>query len=633
MKGCESCRVIRRALWLSCLTRQEARKLSQEYQNLPVGISPRQSTLNIYVSRGTEAVISTTISYTVGKELDDVNLSPFPDDAFVEAQRWYKNCVASHNECKSLGWSKRNPANLVYAAKGHPYYQLVDTLQKKELQQYAALSYQWGDTQANRPAKTTKENEEKRRHGSPIAELPQTIQDAITFAQKLGLYYIWVDTMCIPLSANWNHEASRMHEIYGNARVTICACGSEISTDGILHEREAWKFKSQTCQLNNQRFLANLDMPLNEVRIRSPLFSRGWTLQEERLSPRILYICGQRMFWSCCRGQRTEIGSVNGIERKVYEIAEADSNLQDPQQFLKDRYNRKTKDMHEQWLDMVMAYTRRGMCDSDDRFRAISGLAAQYLVPYTQGDKVNGQEYLAGLWRKTMAQELAWSMPDREPKQTCDISLFHRAPTWSWVSVPLESTIVMQHTINAKPWDETDFQVLQERAPENDALSAAERGALVKSLKVQGQFCRFINPRSRLVHWDQIQSGNGRDDEYDTSQFRSEMVHSRHRTRGKILMLEPHVKEIVGQLDYAYPDRNDPGPWHFVADDALKDLYCLQVGTSSMLLLEEATYSASDDILENEVMSLPAYRRVGVCNNFDEMFFPTRGCLKQILLV
>ncbi|KAL8905424.1 MAG: hypothetical protein Q9207_002664 [Kuettlingeria erythrocarpa] len=341
------------------------------------------------------------------------------------------------------------------------------------------------------------------------------------------------------------------------------------------------------------------------------------------------------MFWSCSRGQRIEVGSARETERRAYEIAEEDSKLRDPQRFLKDRYNRKTGDMHEQWLDLVMAYTRRGMCDSDDRFRAISGLATQYLVPYLHGDRVSGQEYLAGLWRKTMAQELAWSMPDGTPKRPGSISLLHQAPVWSWASVPLESAIVMQHTTHAKPWNEQHFQVLQERAPEHDdALGAAERGAFVKSLKVQGQLCRFIDPRSRLIRWDRFRSRSARGGgQYDTSEFRSETVHGRHRTSGKILMLEPHVKEIVGQLDYAYPDQDDPGPWHFVADEALTDLYCLQVGTSSMLLLERTSYSAADGVFGNGFMGLSAYRRVGVCNDFDEMFFLTRGCLTQIFLV
>ncbi|KAI4217974.1 MAG: hypothetical protein L6R36_009186 [Xanthoria steineri] len=260
------------------------------------------------------------------------------------------------------------------------------------------------------------------------------------------------------------------------------------------------------------------------------------------------------MFWSCARGQHTESGSARGRKPKVYEIVEEDSNLRGPQQFLKDRLKRNIGEMHEQWLDMVMAYTRRGMFDSDDRFRAISGLAAQYLVPYLRDGKVYGQEYLAGMWRTTMAQELAWSMPDGKPRRPSDIGLFHRAPAWSWVSVPLKSTIVMQHTTNAKPWDEKGCQVLQEGISGEDTLSTAKRGGLVKSLEVQGQFCRFIDASSQLISWDQIRIRSGRDDEYDTSKFRSETVHCRHPTSSKVLMLEPHVNEIVGQLDYAYPD-------------------------------------------------------------------------------
>ncbi|KAI4217975.1 MAG: hypothetical protein L6R36_009187 [Xanthoria steineri] len=283
MKGCVSCRVIRRALWLSRLTRKEAQTFSQECQSLPVVIEFRQNALEVNIRRQGTAAVRATVSYT-DEKIGHVNLSHSPDGTFAEATRWYKDCTSSdnpHDECRKLGWSQENPANLVYAAEGSPNYRLIDTSRHKQLE-YAALSYQWGNTEANRPAKTTQENEEQRRQesGSKVAELPQTIRDAIKLAQKLGLSYIWVDTMCIPLGADWNHEASRMHEIYGNAQITLCACASEVSTDGMLHKREAWKFENKTCQLDNHKFLANLDMPLNEMRIHSPLFSRGWTLQE-----------------------------------------------------------------------------------------------------------------------------------------------------------------------------------------------------------------------------------------------------------------------------------------------------------------------------------------------------------------
>ena len=38
-----------------------------------------------------------------------------------------------------------------------------------------------------------------------------------------------------------------------------------------------------------------------------------WTLQEERLTPRMLYVCGQRMYWSCLVSQHVETGQIGGL--------------------------------------------------------------------------------------------------------------------------------------------------------------------------------------------------------------------------------------------------------------------------------------------------------------------------------
>ena len=86
-----------------------------------------------------------------------------------------------------------------------------------------------------------------------------------------------------------------MDEVYGNSYVTLAVCSSTKATEQIPYFREAWKYKTSACRLYSGHWLANVDMPLNELRLRSTWSTRAWTLQEERLSPRMLYVCGQRM--------------------------------------------------------------------------------------------------------------------------------------------------------------------------------------------------------------------------------------------------------------------------------------------------------------------------------------------------
>jgi hypothetical protein len=78
-----------------------------------------------------------------------------------------------------------------------------------------------------------------------------------------------------------------MHKVYSNALFTLCACATRQATENLIDQREAWTKIMEPCRLGGQ-FLTTTDMSLNELRLRSPLADRAWTLQEERLSPRML---------------------------------------------------------------------------------------------------------------------------------------------------------------------------------------------------------------------------------------------------------------------------------------------------------------------------------------------------------
>ena len=62
------------------------------------------------------------------------------------------------------------------------------------LDDYVALSYCWGGDQA---VKTTKATLEKHKTGIPIYSLPATIRDAITVTRRVGIGFLWVDSLCI----------------------------------------------------------------------------------------------------------------------------------------------------------------------------------------------------------------------------------------------------------------------------------------------------------------------------------------------------------------------------------------------------------------------------------------------------
>ena len=252
----------------------------------------------------------------------------------------------------------------------------------------------------------------------------------------------------------------------------------------------------------------------------------------------------------------------------------------------------------------MRVYVKTDMVDKEDRFPAFSGLAVRYIDLYQENEVVKEEEYLAGLWRQKFAQGLAWSI---EGTKLPSYNLWCCAPSWSWASVPLRSDISTQPAFEPAPeFDLLEEPNLEKQGQSDGALEVVKRGALVKSVKVRGLFRRFIQERSVRKACEVIQAKNGQEDAFDFPSCINEWVHSRNSRTGRIVASEPHKEEIVGQLDYIFPDDGND-PQYTVSENDLKNIYCLQIGQSSMLLL------MAD--------SLHSYRRVGICNTVRKLFF------------
>ena len=94
---------------------------------------------------------------------------------------------------------------------------------------YAALSYCWGGHQ---PFQTTRETSTSNFQGFTLVGLPKTLQDAILLTRKLGLQFLWVDSLCIVQddSDDKAKELSKMAEYYTKAHITICAADEKCTT-------------------------------------------------------------------------------------------------------------------------------------------------------------------------------------------------------------------------------------------------------------------------------------------------------------------------------------------------------------------------------------------------------------------
>jgi len=71
---------------------------------------------------------------------------------------------------------------------------LHDTIEQETWGHYMTVSHRWGD---KKPISLTQESAADLKGGILVAELPKTFADAVKVAWKLGIRYIWIDSLCI----------------------------------------------------------------------------------------------------------------------------------------------------------------------------------------------------------------------------------------------------------------------------------------------------------------------------------------------------------------------------------------------------------------------------------------------------
>lgn len=139
---------------------------------------------------------------------------------------WTSDCKKYHSKCQldPLTWI---PSRLLYVgpADGTEDPRLIETSQECIQGHYAALSHMWGSSRQLPPLRTMKSNYEKMKSGIPMWELSKNFAHAVIVTRRLGLRYIWIDSLCILQDEpqDWQKEAVMMHKVYTYAEVTIVA--------------------------------------------------------------------------------------------------------------------------------------------------------------------------------------------------------------------------------------------------------------------------------------------------------------------------------------------------------------------------------------------------------------------------
>lgn len=307
--------------------------------------------------------------------------------------------------------------------------------------EYVALSHCWGGRIAT--LLTTKTMEPFQR-ALPMKELPANFQDAITITRRLGIRYVWIDSLCIIQDSkeDWEEESKKMATIYRDATVTVSAMSSRGSSTGILHPIQdgtasapmprpvRLRIYAKNDDNNNNNDDTEVTVGMKETHeenlrgldISSPLTSRGWTLQESILSPRHLFYGTRQIYWRCPHGFLSADGLPSGNVFPSESYYDISSVLYS--EILRNPHDRKAADIEAVLLDyyeLVQAYSHRTLTFDSDKLPAFSGLA-QRLHPRLGGD------YLAGIWTADFRRGLVWYSETK----SCRHVKPYRAPSWSW---------------------------------------------------------------------------------------------------------------------------------------------------------------------------------------------------------
>ncbi|TRX92099.1 hypothetical protein FHL15_006966 [Xylaria flabelliformis] len=357
------------------------------------------------------------------------NFTP-SSEHFQNVQGWMDDCRRNHTKCKAQdsGFKPTRLLEVVPNCHRGDNQATVRLVPGRNCSgDYATLSYCWGRSNY----RTTTKNLEQHMECILFAQLPRTIQDAIVCTSRLNLRYLWVDALCIvqDCESEVAQEISFMSRIYRNSYVTITAALAADSDQGFLYDRE-FVSAIQGEIVPRLPFRCSDDvmgsiglLKFTVTRFRDPIVSRGWTFQEQMMSPRLLVYGTLGVYWQCLERSEPEeqpsMGSAGRLSRGwIVRIRQA-LHTQDPGSLW-------TKDDGEEdrWEKIVEEYSSRKLTYPHDKLSALSPIAAAFGTPDSQ--------YVSGAWAERLVRYLLWRSQNPDSASRLPPTV---APSWSWASI------------------------------------------------------------------------------------------------------------------------------------------------------------------------------------------------------
>ncbi|KAK1760456.1 heterokaryon incompatibility protein-domain-containing protein [Echria macrotheca] len=427
-----------------------------------------KTSIHLAADEETPASVSGDI---IGRISDSVRL---PDIETI--REWYINCQRNHPECnKSLSQCESFnaeevplPARLVKidisdtntGDAGHPdrvFFQLCDTegLSGK----YIALTHRWDEsTEASR---TLKGNLEGRKAPDELAwnypQLSTVFLEAALCAYRLGVQYIWIDTLCIVQDdpVDWSRESGKMADYYQHALLTIVATAAvesrilfkQLRVEDISKlARLPYRDRNGECKgyfyaQSAEQAVAEEEY-LRQVYY-NELFQRGWTFQEFTLSRRLLTFTNGTVYMQCQNKRALSLtGESVGYQKFAIETLSSPAAILDSWEiaaatFSSLQFTKIDRDRFVALAGVVSEFHQaihaaaRGRGETEREFHNAFGHW------FENGTEGRGRAARALLWRRIEPIE-----GDPFKPQHGELVRAAGVPTWSWASMGCRSSPV-----------------------------------------------------------------------------------------------------------------------------------------------------------------------------------------------
>ncbi|KAK8189761.1 heterokaryon incompatibility protein-domain-containing protein [Phyllosticta capitalensis] len=381
---------------------------------------------------------------------DDVNLALRTGQiSFTQVRSWLASCGIPKTCLPSAG---RRPWGLFKPRNPHDHFSrdeslvgrtlddwrlfFIDVVEEKLVRgrpdgHYVALSYVWGGWGGSKVFKTTQKSVKPSMEMGGLkvveSEIPDVLRDAMTFVRGIGLRYLWCDLVCVVSDEELirSEQIGVMDAIYSQASLTIISLtGPHGNTPlpGVRPGSRAPICLSESLSCGSQ--FVTRQPQLTSFYDRTVYSKRGWTFQEELLSPRCLYVTNRQMYLKCGQSHHREDEVLFTTDKERFMDLRLNS-------FPTGYSSLANVDQDFETYDKLLnGYSRRKLSLDKDILQAFQGITSVLAEKYQS-------QFWQGLPTRFLSDALLWVPHGQMRRRFRDLRSDppeYPPPTWSWAA-------------------------------------------------------------------------------------------------------------------------------------------------------------------------------------------------------